>query len=168
MSSPYFEYFHSRYTRAELAVFPKREPRRFTFRNCQLPSVVKELRSGSLAARSSPLQAERGVGLEPRPRKIKNPTPSAGHFRPLPIVTRREDGLARNSTFFYPVFVTNLTSSRGGRLPARPASLRRETRRHQGSIAVPWASSSPVGFFFGGATVNFAQSCGKGPSGEVR
>jgi hypothetical protein len=50
---------------------------------CQLPSVVKDRSSNhQLPVRTSPLQAERGFGLGPIPRKIKNPATSAGQIRP--------------------------------------------------------------------------------------
>jgi hypothetical protein len=47
-------------------------------------------------------------------REIKNPASSAGRVRPLPgplCESGLSDGIARFSTAFYPVFVTNLTSS---------------------------------------------------------
>ena len=50
---------------------------------CQLPSVVKDRCSAQqLPIGTSPLQAEREISLEPKSRTIKNPTSSAGLFRP--------------------------------------------------------------------------------------
>ena len=73
-----------------------------------LPSVVKDRRSGhQFPIGTSPLPAERGIGLEPKPRKslykIKNPARAPGE-------SVRLNGCARSSLSFYPVFVTNLTS----------------------------------------------------------
>ena len=73
-----------------------------------LPSVVKDRRSvHQFPIGTSPLPAERGIGLEPKPRKslykIKNPARAPGESVQL-------NGCARSSLSFYPVFVTNLTS----------------------------------------------------------
>jgi hypothetical protein len=49
---------------------------------CQLPSVVKEHHSNQqFPIGTSPLPAERSLGLGPSLRKIKNPASSAGRFR---------------------------------------------------------------------------------------
>ena len=73
-----------------------------------LPSVVKDRRSAhQFPIGTSPLPAERGIGLEPKPRKssykTKNPARAPGE-------SVRLNGCARSSLSFYPVFVTNLTS----------------------------------------------------------
>ena len=73
-----------------------------------LPSVVKDRRSvHRFPIGTSPLPAERGIGLEPKPRKnsykIKNPAQAPGE-------SVHQNGCARSSLSFYPVFVTNLTS----------------------------------------------------------
>ena len=50
---------------------------------CLLPSVVKDRRSvHQLPIGTSPLPAERIIGLEPKPRETKNPASSAGRLRP--------------------------------------------------------------------------------------
>ena len=86
-------------------------------------TVVKDRRSvQQFPIGTSPLPAERGIGLEPNAAKknllkIKNPATSAGRIRPLiqSRSTRAQNGCARNSSYYYPVFVTNLTSMGEGR-----------------------------------------------------
>jgi len=71
---------------------------------------------------TSPLPAERGIGLEPRPRKKLTDNKKPGDERRAnPSISsgatfaRLSDGCARSSISFYPVFVTNLTSGWVGR-----------------------------------------------------
>ena len=106
--------------RAELAVFA---PRDLSSRNA-MPSSFSCQRTPpctSTAVKGSPLPVGCEAGLEPPP-QIKNPASSAGPLRP-----HMADGFARSLTFFYPVFVTNLTSHITGeinRCPSGPPGAR--------------------------------------------
>ena len=109
---------------------------------CQLPSVVKDRRSvHPLPIGTSPLPAERGIGLEPTPR-IK-PTgnkkpgverracPSSPSAAPA---ERHSDGCARSSAAYYPVFVANLTSCESGKPGPTASPVPTGYCRHQESI----------------------------------
>ena len=112
---------------------------------------------------TSPLPAERVIGLEPMPREIKNPASSAGRVRPLPgalCPSGLEDGIARFSTSFYPVFVTNLTSVRRQTRFVRRNPDESEVHRHQESLSVFPDSSSVYQIFFTAFNVEFTGRCG--------
>ena len=132
---------------------------------CQLPSVFKDRRSVQLfPIGTSPLPAERSFGLEPKPRKIKNPASSAGLIRPLlqPLQsTRPLERMCSKLDFFLP----------GVRVQPH-LLMRRQTRsvrrfpgcrgpyRHQVSIASLEIPSSALPLFFGGFSVEITITCG--------
>src|ERR1700693_695070 len=63
-----------RYSRAKICSLLRYANLDIRATQCQLPSVVKEhWPDHRFPIGTSPLPAERGIGLEPRPRKIKNP-----------------------------------------------------------------------------------------------
>jgi len=90
-----------RYSRAKICSLLRYANLDIRATQCQLPSVVKEqCPDHQFPIGTSPLPAERGIGLEPMPRKIKNPASSAGRFRPFAGSLGRSDlwdGCARCS-----------------------------------------------------------------------
>jgi len=87
---------------------------------------------------------------ESNSRTIKNPASSAGRVRPLSgslCPSNLKDGIARFSTSFYPVFVTNLTSVRRQTRSVRRNPDVSEVHRHQESISIFRFSSSVYKLF---------------------
>jgi len=152
-----------RYSRAKLAVYPDREPIR-SASGCQLPSVVKELRSvQSLPIGTSPRPAERDPGLEPTSREIKNPASSAGLIRPLlqPLEPTQPSGRMCSMLDFFlpgvrnqPHLMMRRQTRSVSRLPGR-----RGPYPHQVSIASPRTASSAPESFFGNTSVKITKTC---------
>ena len=125
---------------------------------CQLPSVVKELRPNQqFPVETSPLQAEREFSLEPNPRKIKNPATSAGQIRPF-LRGRLSAPLER----MYSKLAVRLPGVRN-QSHLKMSRQTRNVRRHEqiqrscrlpGSISKVWMESSD------GAKIFTAFSCG--------
>jgi hypothetical protein len=151
--------FHKRYSRAKFAVS------RYAnliglLSGCLLPSVVKDRRSAQqFPIGTSPLPAERGIGLEPKPRKnlnkIKNPATSAGRIRPSlwALFPRALGRMCSQLVFFLPGVRNqpHLWMSRQARSVSR---LPRESGLHQHheSISKSKVPSSCIQDFFTSAS----------------
>jgi hypothetical protein len=138
--------------------------------NCFRSERLRARRSaGSVWSRRSDLKTD-----NKKPGVERRATPSI----PRGIQADPWDGLARSSISFYPVFVTNLTStiSRQARSVSRPPD-KSGHRQHQESISGFFLSSSLRKQFYRVisvcAPVNFTSVCGnlgtvRSPPGQVR
>jgi hypothetical protein len=118
----------------------------------------------------SPLPAERSADLEPPLRlQIKNPASSAGHVRPLVLAAfylrSLPIGYARSSFVWFPVFVTNLTSTCGrsrsvSGLPQRSEALPTSKHYTHFPVAVKLHSTN-FHHRLAHATCAFLRLCGK-------
>ena len=143
-----------RYSRAKICGLSRYANLEIRITQCLLPSVVKDRRSvHQFPIGTSPLPAERGIGLEPKSRANKKPgderraSPSYSCGRSYPAPPER---MCSKLDFFLPGIRNqpHLWMSRQTRF-VRTIPGKSEVRRHQGSIAKKKISSSICNNYFG-------------------
>jgi hypothetical protein len=162
VSSPYFEYFHSRYTRAELAVFSEANlngsrselPASFSCQRTAVQLSFRQTVSAPGRARNR-FGASSAENKKPGVERRASPSLSDCHL---------SDGRNRSKL---DVFLSGVRNQphlihKRGRLPAwsaRPAAKQDQPTSAKYSTSLDFVKSRK--FLFPTGTVNFAQTCGK-------